>query len=341
MPRSAHPNRVKIRAAFLLGLFALLFGPAIARAQGADPLPSWNDGKAKQSIIKFVEDVTREGSPDFLPKEQRIAAFANDGTLWVEQPMYVQLVFALDRLRELGPLHPEWRDQQPFKAALDGDIKTLLKDGYRSVEEIIAVTHAGMTPDEFEQIVKNWLATAKHPRFHRLYTELVYQPMLEVLAYFRANGFKTFIVTSGGVEFVRAFADAIYGVPTEEVIGSSIVTKFERRQGLPRLFRHPQVNFLDDGPGKPVGIYARVGRRPVAAFGNSDGDLQMLQWTTQSGGRRFGLIVHHTDAVREYAYGADSIVGRLDLALEAATLNGWTVADMKTDWKVIFPFEMK
>ena len=341
MPRQKRLNSAKAHAFFLLGLLAFLCAPFVARAQAADPLPSWNDGKAKQSIIQFVEDVTREGSPDFLPKAQRIAAFDNDGTLWVEQPMYVQMVFALDRLRELLPMHPEWREQQPFKAALDGDVKTLLKDGYRSVEEIIGVTHAGMTPEEFEQIVKSWLATAQHPRFHRPYTELVYQPMLEVLAYFRANGFKTFIVTGGGVEFVRAFADAAYGVPTEQVIGSSIVTKFERRQGLPRLFRFPEVDFLDEGPGKPVGINARVGRRSVAAFGNSDGDLQMLQWTTESGGRRFGLIVHHDDAVREYAYGADSIVGRLDLALEAAKLDGWTVASIKTDWKVIFPFELK
>lgn len=341
MPR---PDRHKLTVSCLLGLFAFLcLAPFSAMAQAVDPLPSWNDGKAKQSIIKFVEDVTREGSPDFVPKEQRIATFDNDGTLWVEQPMYVQMVFAIDRLRELLPMHPEWRDQQPFKAALDGDFKTLLKDGQgsRNLQTIVGVTHAGMTPEEFEQIVKNWLATAKHPRFHRPYTELVYQPMLEVLAYFRANGFKTFIVSGGGIEFVRAFADQTYGVPTDQVIGSSIVTKFERRDGLPRLFRFPDVNFVDDGPGKPVGIEQHVGRRPIAAFGNSDGDLQMLQWTTESGGRRLGVIVHHTDAVREYAYDKDSLVGHLDLALEAAKLDSWTVVDMKTDWKVIFPFEMK
>jgi hypothetical protein len=331
--------RLNASAFALFWLLCLI--PVVTHSQAADPLPSWNEGAAKQSIIKFVGDVTREGSPDFAPEAQRIATFDNDGTLWIEQPMYVQMVFALDRLRELLPMHPEWREQQPFKAALDGDFKTLLKDGSRNLQLIVGVTHAGMTPDEFEQIVKNWLATAKHPRFHRLYTELVYQPMLEVLAYFRANGFKTFIVTGGGSEFVRAFSGEIYGVPTEQVIGSSIVTKFEERDGQPSLFRFPDVNFVDDGPGKPVGIESHIGHRPIAAFGNSDGDLQMLQWATQSGRRGLGVIVHHTDAVREYAYDKDSLVGRLNLALDAATLDRWTVADMKKDWKVIFPFEMK
>ncbi|MEJ0095316.1 MAG: HAD family hydrolase [Methylocella sp.] len=328
-------------SAFILLASLASFAPVFALAEDADPLPSWNDGAAKQSIIKFVEDVTREGSPNFAPVEKRIATFDNDGTLWIEQPMYVQMVFALDRLRELLPLHPEWREQQPFKAALERDFKTLLKDGARNVETIIGVTHAGMTPEKFDQIVKKWLATAEHPRFHRPYTELVYQPMLEVLAYFRAKGFKTFIVTGGGIEFVRAFAEKIYGVPPEQVIGSSIVTKFERRNGQPWLFRYPQVSFVDDGPGKPVGIESHIGRRPIAAFGNSDGDLEMLQWATGAGRRGLGLLVHHTDPVREYAYDKDSIVGHLDVALEAAKLDDWTVADMKKDWKVIFPFEMK
>ncbi len=341
MPRR---DCLKAGASLVFGLLAFLIAfvaAPLAEAQQTDPLPSWNEGAAKQSIIKFVEDVTTESSADFVPIEQRIAVFDNDGTLWVEQPMYVQLAFALDRLRELLPLHPEWKGKQPFKAALEGDYETLLSDGAHGIEEIVGVTHAGMTPEEFEQIVKNWLATALHPRFKRPYTELVYQPMLEVLAYFRAKGFKTFIVSGGGVEFVRAFADATYGVPTDQVIGSSIVTKFERRDGLPLLFRFPEVNFVDDGPGKPVGIEAHIGRRPIAAFGNSDGDLEMLQWTTEAGGRRFGLIVQHTDAVREYAYGKDTLFGRLDLALEAAMLDRWTIADMKNDWKVIFPFEMK
>ena len=313
-----------------------IFSPAAAQT-AADPLPSWNDGASKQSIIDFVTAVTREGSPDFVPVPQRIATFDNDGTLWTEHPMYVQLAFALDRVKAMAPLHPEWKSKQPFKAVLDGDLKALAQSGERGLAELIMVTHAGMTSDEFAKIVTDWFATARHPRFRRPYTELVYQPMLEVLAYLRANGFKTYIVSGGGIEFMRPWSERIYGVPPEQVVGSSIKTRFEMRQGRPELFRLPEVNFIDDKAGKPVGINEFIGRRPIAAFGNSDGDLEMLQWTTMSGGLRLGLIVHHTDAEREYAYDRDTEFGKLDKALDAAAINKWTIADMKKDWKVIFP----
>jgi phosphoglycolate phosphatase-like HAD superfamily hydrolase len=323
---------IRLAVAFVVALFG---GAALAQ----DPLPSWNDGPAKKAIIDFVGKVTKEGSPDFIAAPLRVATFDNDGTLWVEHPMYTQLAFALDRVKALAPLHPEWKTKQPFAAALTGDMKALAASGMKGLGDIIAVTHSGMTPAEFETIVGDWLATAKHPRFQRRYDELVYQPMLEVLAFFRANGFKTFIVSGGGIEFVRVFATAKYGVPPEQVVGSSIKTRFQMREGRPVLFRLPEINFVDDGEGKPVGINAHIGLRPVAAFGNSDGDLQMLQWTTLSGGVRLGVIVHHTDAEREYAYDRDTPFGRLDKAWEAAKLNGWTVVDMKNDWKVIFPFQ--
>jgi phosphoserine phosphatase len=330
-------NRFNAHMVVFLIILGVFGRPALAQAP--DPLPSWNEGATKQSILAFVGDVTREGSRFFIPPAERIATFDDDGTLWVEQPLYVQMVYALDRLRELEPLHPEWRRQQPFKAGLEGDTATLLQAGHHGLMEIIGATHAGMTPEAFQEGVKAWLAKARQPRFKRPYTDLVYQPMLELLAYLRANGFKTFIVSAGGIEFMRAFAEETFGVPPEQIIGSSVKTRFERRDGLPLLFRYPHVNFVDDKGGKPVGINEHIGRRPVAAFGNSDADLQMLQWTTESGGRRFGLIVHHTDAEREYAYGRNSEIGRLDLALDAAALDRWTVVNMKTDWKVIFPFE--
>jgi hypothetical protein len=302
-------------------------------------LPSWNDGPTKASIIDFVARVTTQGGPDFVPADQRIATFDNDGTLWCEQPMYVQLAFALDRVKAMAPLHPEWKDKQPFKAALEGDMKTLAESGERGILELGMVTHAGMTTDEFAKIASDWLATARHPRYKRPYTELVYQPMLELLGYLRANGFKTFIVSGGGIEFMRPWSERIYGVPPEQVVGSSIKTSFEMRDGRPTLFRAQEINFIDDGPGKPVGINDHVGRRAIAAFGNSDGDLEMLQWTTLSGGVRFGLIVHHTDAEREYAYDRQARFGKLDKALDAAALNRWTVVDMKKDWKRVFAFE--
>jgi hypothetical protein len=318
-------------------LSGTLLSQSQAQPAAGDALPSWNEGASKQSIVDFVTAVTREGSPDFVPTLQRIATFDNDGTLWCEQPMYTQLNFALDRVRAMAPLHPEWKDKQPFKAVLDGDMKALAESGERGLLELILVTHAGMTTDEFSKIVTDWLATARHPRFKRPYTEVVYQPMLEVLFYLRSNGFKTFIVSGGGVEFMRPWSERVYGVPPEQVVGSTIKTKFETRQGRPELFRLPELNFIDDKAGKPVGINQYIGRRPIAAFGNSDGDLEMLQWTTMSGGRRFGLIVHHTDAEREYAYDRKSEFGKLDKALDAAAENKWTVADMKNDWKTIFP----
>jgi phosphoglycolate phosphatase-like HAD superfamily hydrolase len=327
---------MRTRLSWLATLALLATWISVAVAQ-TDPLPSWNDGPAKQAIVAFVTDVTREGSPDFVPPSERVATFDNDGTLWIEQPIYVQFAYALERVRALAPQHPEWKETQPFKAVLEGDMSALAAAGEKGAVEIVAATHAGMPPDEFKQQVKEWLATAKHPRFERRYEELVYQPMLEVLTYMRANGFKTFIVSGGGIEFIRAFAEKSYGIPPDQIVGSSIVTKFERRDSRPTLFRLPEVNFVDDGPGKPVGINQHIGLRPIAAFGNSDGDLQMLQWTTEAGGRRLGVVVHHTDAEREYAYDRNSKVGHLDKALDAASVDRWTVVDMKRDWKTIFP----
>jgi hypothetical protein len=329
---------ISVTRRFVLAALLLTAGAIdwTAYAQ-SDPLPSWNEGATKKSITDFVARVTTQG-PDFVPVEQRIATFDNDGTLWVEQPIYVQFAFALDRVKEMAPMHPEWQDKQPFKAALEGDMKALMESGQRGLAEIMMVTHAGMTTTEFESIVTEWLATARDARFKRPHTELVYQPMLELMAYLRANGFKTFIVSGGGVEFMRPWTQRVYGVPPEQVIGSSIKTKFQFVDGAPTLFRLPEVNFIDDKDGKPVGINEAIGRRPIAAFGNSDGDLEMLQWTTLGvSGVRLGAIVHHTDAEREYAYDRQSHIGKLDKALDAAAVNKWTVVDMKQDWKVIFP----
>ena len=335
-------RRTLLSALAMLPAFPGVLVPISASAQTVttgSPLPSWNDGAAKQAILNFVAAITRDGSPNFVPTAERIATFDNDGTLWVEQPGATQLTFALDRVRALAPLHPEWKDTQPFKAVLENDMGTLAKTGEKGLAELVLATHAGMTTEEFEKIVTDWLATARHPRFKRAYTELAYQPMIELLAYLRANGFKTFIVSGGGVEFMRSWTEQVYGVPPEQVVGSSIKTKFQMRDGRPELFRLAEMNFIDDKAGKPVGINQYIGRRPIAAFGNSDGDLEMLQWTTMSSGVRLGLIVHHTDAVREYAYDRNTAFGRLDKAMDAAALNGWTVVDMKTDWKRIFPFE--
>ncbi|WP_202633208.1 HAD family phosphatase [Bradyrhizobium sp. LCT2] len=318
---------------------ALRSTSAMAQTQ-AGPLPSWNEGPTKASIVDFVARVTENGGPYFVPPDQRIATFDNDGTLWIEQPMYVQLAFALDRVKVLAPMHPEWKDKQPFAAVLNGDLKALAAFGEKGVAELLAVTHPGMTTAEFEKIVTDWLATARDGRFKRPYTELVYQPMLELLAYLRTNGFKTFIVSGGGVEFMRPWTEAIYGVPPEQVVGSSIKTRYEMRDSTPVLFRLPDIDFIDDKAGKPIGINSHIGRRPIAAFGNSDGDLEMLQWATLgTSGARFGLIVHHTDAEREYAYDRQSHFGKLDVALDAAALNRWTVVDMKNDWKSIFSFD--
>jgi phosphoglycolate phosphatase-like HAD superfamily hydrolase len=306
-----------------------------------DALPSWNDTGSKRAIMTFVERVTKQGSPDFVPEAERIATFDNDGTLWAEQPIYFQFAFALDRVKALAPQHPEWKDKEPFASLLKGDLKGALAGGEATIFEIVTVTHSGMTTVEFEQIVRDWIATAKHPVTGKLYTEMVYQPMLELLAYMRANGFKTFIVSGGGIDFMRVFADRVYGVPPEQVVGSSGKLAFEMRDSQPVLMKLPAANFIDDKDGKPVGIQMHIGRRPIAAFGNSDGDLQMLEWAKGGGGVRFALIVHHTDAVREWAYDRASSIGRLDKALDAAQAEGWTVVDMKNDWKTIFPFGSK
>jgi phosphoserine phosphatase len=310
-----------------------------AVAQSRDPLPSWNDGTARKAIIAFVEKVTKKGSPDFVPPEERISTFDNDGCLWAEQPLYFQLLFSLDRVKALAPKHPEWKITEPFASLLKGNVKGALAGGEKAMLEIIMAAHAGMTTEEFEKIVKDWIATAKHPTTKRPYTEMVYQPMLELLAYLRANGFKTFIVSGGGIEFMRPWTERVYGIPPEQVVGSSIKTKFEMVDGKPVLTRVPEINFVDDGPGKPVGINEHIGRRPIAAFGNSDGDLQMLQWTAAGSGPRFCLYVHHTDSEREWAYDRTSHIGKLDKGLDQAAQRGWTVVDMKKDWKRVFAFE--
>jgi phosphoserine phosphatase len=311
----------------------------MAVAHAADPLPSWQDGAAKSAIVEFIGNVTRSGSPDFVPEPERIAVFDNDGTLWAEQPMYFQLFFAIDRVQALAPQHPEWKNKEPFASLLKGNVKAALAGGEKAAFEIVMATHTGITTAEFEKTVSDWIVTAKHPTTQRLYTDMVYQPMLEVLGYLRANGFKTFIVSGGGIEFMRPWADAVYGIPPEQVVGSSVKTKFEVRDGKPVLVRLPEINFIDDKEGKPVGINQHIGRRPIAAFGNSDGDLQMLQWTTAGEGPRFALFVHHTDGKREWAYDRKSSIGQLDKGLDEAQAKGWTVVDMKNDWKVIYPGE--
>ncbi len=339
-------SRSRIRAfiasacALALTLAATL---AAVPARAADPLPTWNEGAVKRSILDFVAKVTRPGSADFVPVPERVAVFDNDGTLWVEQPLPVQLYFALDRVEALAPQHPEWKTREPFASLLKGDLKNALAGGDRALLEIVMATHAGMTTVEFEQIVKDWLSTARHPKTGRPFTEMVYQPMLEVLSYLRANGFKTFIVSGGGIEFMRPWAEAVYGIPPEQVVGSSIKTKFEMRDGQPVLERLPELDFFDDKAGKPVAIHQHIGRRPVMAFGNSDGDQQMLEYTQGGPGARFMLLVFHDDEKREYAYGParglrNVAVGAFTPALdEHAKRDRWTVVSMKRDWKQVFP----
>jgi phosphoglycolate phosphatase-like HAD superfamily hydrolase len=308
-----------------------------ASAEAQDPLPSWKDTGPKKAIIAFVEKVTKEGAPDFVPVAERIATFDNDGTLWAEQPMYFQAFFAFDRVKAMAPEHPEWKKKEPFASLLKGDMKGLEASGEKGIAELLMATHTGMTTEEFTQTVLAWMATAKHPKTGRPYTEMVYQPMLELLAYLRANGFKTFIVSGGGIEFMRPWTEKVYGIPPEQVVGSSSKLKFELRDGKPVLVKLPALDFNDDKEGKPVGIQSHIGRRPIMAFGNSDGDLQMLQWTTAGPGARFALIVHHTDAEREWAYDRKSHIGQLDKAWDEAVAKGWTVVDMKEDWTTIFP----
>jgi hypothetical protein len=324
----------------LLFSLTLIFGSS-ATTRSADLLPSWNEGQAKKSLVEFVAKVAKPDSPDFVPLAERIAVFDNDGTLWTEQPIYTQLQFAIDRVQQLAPSHPEWREKEPFASLLKGDVRGALAGGERAMLEIVMATHAGTSTDEFEGIVTSWIATARHPATGRLYSEMVYQPMLEVLSYLRANGFKTFIVSGGGVEFMRPWSERVYGIPPEQVIGSSIKVKWEMRAGVPSLVRLPAIDFIDDKEGKPVGIHQHIGRRPIAAFGNSDGDLQMLQWTAAGDGPRLALYVHHTDAEREWAYDRQSSVGRLDKGLDEAKSRGWIVVDMRKDWKSVFPPEKK
>jgi phosphoglycolate phosphatase-like HAD superfamily hydrolase len=319
-------------------ILSCLFALAVARpAPAQDPLPSWNDGAAKKAITEFVSKATKTGGPEFVEPRERIAVFDNDGTLWSEQPIYVQFAFAMDRVKALAAQHPEWKEKEPFKSVIAGDPKGLAATGEKGVLEVIVATHSGQTTEEFAKTVQDWIATAKNPITGKLYTEMVYQPMLELLAYLRANGFETFIVSGGGVEFMRPWTERVYGIPPEQVIGSRGKLKYELRDGKPVLLKLPEVDLLDDGPGKPVGIQQGIGRRPVMAFGNSDGDLAMLQWTTSGAGPRFALLVHHTDGEREVAYDRQSSIGKLDKAWDEALAKGWTVVSTKDDWKTIFP----
>jgi hypothetical protein len=326
--------KARFNALLCAGIF-LISGIVCA----ADPLPSWNEGAAKQSIIEFVKTTTEKRSENFVPEAERIAVFDNDGTLWAEQPMYFQAFFIFDRIKTLAPQHPEWQTREPFASVLRGDIKSALAGGEHALMEMAMATHAGMSTQEFEQIVKDWVATAKHPLTKRPFTEMVYQPMLEVLSYLREHGYKTYIVSGGGIEFMRPWTEAVYGIPPEQVIGSSIKTKFVMDNGVPSLMRLPELNFIDDKDGKPIAINQHIGRRPIAAFGNSDGDLQMLQWTDAGKGKNFALYVHHDDAKREWAYDHPSSIGQLDKGLTEAADKGWMVVSIKNDWKQVFPFE--
>jgi phosphoserine phosphatase len=308
-------------------------------AFSAEPLPSWNAGAAKQAILAFVHAVSDKTGKEFVPPAERIATFDNDGTLWCEQPIYAQVAFVFDRVKELASKNPEWKNKQPFKAVLEGDLKALAAQGEKAVFQLVMATHTGMSSDEFNRIASDWIARARHPKFKRPYTEMIYQPMVELLRYLRDNGFKTFIVSGGGVDFMRPWTEHAYGIPPEQVVGSTGKLKYEVRDGKPSLTRLAELDHVDDGPGKPVGIQRFIGRRPIAAFGNSDGDLQMLQYTAAGARRRLMLIVRHDDAEREFAYDRQSRIGRLDKALDEASAKNWIVVSMKSDWKKIFPFE--
>ena len=307
----------------------------------AAPLPSWNRGPARIAIIDFVARVTSADSAEYVTESERIAVFDNDGTLWSEQPVYFQLLFAMDRVRAMASDHPEWQNQQPFKGVLEGDLEAVIETGKAGLFELLMASHAGMTTAEFENIVKEWVETARHPQLDRAYTELIFQPMLEVLDYLRANGFKTFIISGGGIEFMRPWTEEVYGIPPEQVLGSGIKVELEYRNGEPVLIRQPEIDFIDDKEGKPVGIHKFIGRRPIAAFGNSDGDLHMLQWTTAGSGARLGVLIRHTDAEREWAYDRESHIGQLDAALDQAEKKNWLVVDMKHDWKTVYPAATK
>jgi len=327
----------------VLTLFtAFLYLCVLPLSAGADTvLPSWNDTAPKQAVLDFVADVTTPDSADFVPESERIAVFDNDGTLWSEQPLYFQLFFVIDRVKAMAPQHPEWKTREPFASLLKGDVKQVLEGGEEALLEIVMATHAGMTSEEFSEAISAWIATATHPETGKRFTEMVFQPMLELLDLLRDNGFKTYIVSGGGIAFMRPWTEEVYGIPPEQVIGSSVKTQFEMRDGKPVITRLPEISFIDDKEGKPVGINLHIGKKPIAAFGNSDGDLQMIQWTTAGDGPSFGLYVHHTDAEREWAYDRDSHIGRLDKGFAEAEKNGWTIVDMKKDWKVIYPFEVQ
>ncbi len=322
----------------LAALFAFALGSCVSHGPAAtDPLPSWTDGPSKQRIVAFVESVSDPSSRDFVPAPERIAVFDNDGTLWGEQPIYFQAAFAFDRVRELAPSHPEWSSRPAIKALVDGDRAALAATGEKGLLEIVMASHAGMTTAEFDATVRQWAATARHPTRGRPYTSLTYQPMLELLAYLRARGFTTWIVSGGGIDFLRVLASDLYGIPPEHVVGSSVKTRYEVRDGKPVLVRLPELAFVDDGPGKPVGMHSHIGRRPIAAFGNSDGDFEMLQYTTAGPGPRLGVIIHHDDAAREFAYDRTSHIGKLDRGLDAAPANRWLVVSMRNDWRTIYP----
>lgn len=314
--------------------------PLNSEVRETDPLPSWNEGESKTAIIEFISKTTAKGGPDFVPVADRIACFDNDGTLWSEQPMYFQLAFAMDRIKAMAPEHPEWATTQPYQALLEGDMETVMAGGEHALLEIVMTTHAGMTTDEFAASVKDWLSSATHPKTGKRYNEMIYQPMLELLDYLRANEFKTFIVSGGGVDFMRPWVEEAYGIPPDQVVGSSGKVKYEVRDGVPVLSKLPELNFIDDKEGKPVGIHQYIGKRPIFTGGNSDGDYAMLQWTSRGIGPGFGLIIHHTDADREWAYDRDSHIGRLEKGLDDAATYPWTIVDMKSDWKVIYPFDM-
>ena len=311
----------------------------VEEASKPDPLPSWNDGESKKAIVDFVEKTTNEGSVDFVPEADRIATFDNDGTLWSEQPMYFQVLFAIDRIKAMEPDHPEWKNEEPYKSILEGDLEKALAGGTSSILQLVMTTHAGMTSEEFSEIVKDWMATAQHPKTGKRYNEMIYQPMLELLEYLRENDYKTFIVSGGGIDFMRAWVEEAYGIPPYQVVGSSNKLKYEvTKDGTPQLIKQPELNFIDDKEGKPVGIYQYIGKRPILAGGNSDGDYQMLQWASAGEGPRLGLYVHHTDSVREYAYDRDSHIGQLNKGLDDAEKYGWLIIDMKNDWEQVYPF---
>jgi phosphoserine phosphatase len=329
-------RRLFVLVVGLSAAFLACAPPPPAPSSPPDPLSSWNSGHSRRAIEAFVREVTTEGSQGFVPESARIAVFDNDGTLWSEQPMYVQLAFALDRVKELADEHPEWRTEEPFRSVLQGDLEALAASGHHGILELVMATHAGMTTETFDGSVRRWLATARHPRWDRPYTELAYRPMKELLEYLRANGFKTFIVSGGGIDFMRPWTQEVYGIPPDQVVGSSIEVRYAVKDGKPVLERLPEIDFIDDGPGKPVGIYRNIGIRPILAFGNSDGDFEMLEWATSGDGPRLGLVLHHDDADRETAYDRESAIGRLSRGLDEADSRGWIVVSMKEDWNNVF-----